>query len=560
MPTKIQKIGARFNSCIKVVTGSTGNYISCGNNAGFNLTSALTIEAWVKLIGHGATERTIVSKMDCDASPEQCNYWFGFASGMRLEFKFKKSDGNDVFLVVDSGDALVENVWTHVAATFYNGTDTIQLFINGELKKTTSSAVGDPATTIGSVVIGASYGGSSYGYVWHLCGCIDEVRISNNARTSFDITAPLTVDGSTIALYHFDEATGSTIDNAEGTSARDGTITGNEILWAGEEENIAIDANDIIANINASSEETKLQTCSIGDSQITGAKLASAVAGDGLGQDGSSNLKVNVDDSTIEISSDNLQVKNGGIIGAKLASAVAGDGLSQDGSSNLKVNTDGTTIEISGDNLQVKSGGITTAKLASGVAIPVGSIQMYGGSSAPTGWVLCDGTSYLRGPSSSDTYYNLFQVIGTAFGTADGTHFNVPDMKGAFPRGTGQSTIFTDNVTAATGRTTSKPGGASSGIGSKQDDSYQGHWHNVSRPTNPSQYLTHDGNQTGNSSRINLYPGIQNSTGNNGYAADDIVRFKALGSLVDDQPNNYDPRAALETRPKNIEVNFIIKY
>ena len=30
---------------------------------------------------------------------------------------------------------------------------------------------------------------------------------------------------------------------------------------------------------------------------------------------------------------------------------------------------------------------------------------------------------------------HLFTAIGTAYGTADGTHFNVPDFRGIFPRG-----------------------------------------------------------------------------------------------------------------------------
>jgi microcystin-dependent protein len=46
--------------------------------------------------------------------------------------------------------------------------------------------------------------------------------------------------------------------------------------------------------------------------------------------------------------------------------------------------------------------------------------------------LLCDGSSYLR----SD-YPNLYAAIGTAFGSVDGTHFNVPDMRRHFPIGVG---------------------------------------------------------------------------------------------------------------------------
>ncbi len=64
--------------------------------------------------------------------------------------------------------------------------------------------------------------------------------------------------------------------------------------------------------------------------------------------------------------------------------------------------------------------------------VPTGSIHMYAGSSAPTGWLLCDGTSYTRA-----TYLGLFNVIGSTFGSADGSHFNVPDMRGRAPVGVG---------------------------------------------------------------------------------------------------------------------------
>lgn len=71
--------------------------------------------------------------------------------------------------------------------------------------------------------------------------------------------------------------------------------------------------------------------------------------------------------------------------------------------------------------------------------IPPGVIMAYGGTSAPAGWVFCDGASYLRGSSSSDPYYNLFQAIGTSYGIGsnsptNGT-FSVPDLRSKFPMG-----------------------------------------------------------------------------------------------------------------------------
>lgn len=66
---------------------------------------------------------------------------------------------------------------------------------------------------------------------------------------------------------------------------------------------------------------TTIATADITDGAVTGAKLAAAVAGDGLGIDGSSNLKVNVDGSSIETNADTLRVKALGITQAMRAAA-----------------------------------------------------------------------------------------------------------------------------------------------------------------------------------------------------------------------------------------------
>lgn len=70
---------------------------------------------------------------------------------------------------------------------------------------------------------------------------------------------------------------------------------------------------------------------------------------------------------------------------------------------------------------------------------PPGAISAYGGATAPTGWLLCDGASYLR-----TDYPDLFTAISTTYGAADGTHFNVPDIRGRVPVGYAASGGHTD--------------------------------------------------------------------------------------------------------------------
>jgi len=62
---------------------------------------------------------------------------------------------------------------------------------------------------------------------------------------------------------------------------------------------------------------------------------------------------------------------------------------------------------------------------------PVGSVQFFASTVAPTGWLPADGRIISR-----TSYASLFAAIGTTYGAGDGsTTFQIPDMRGMFPRG-----------------------------------------------------------------------------------------------------------------------------
>jgi microcystin-dependent protein len=65
-----------------------------------------------------------------------------------------------------------------------------------------------------------------------------------------------------------------------------------------------------------------------------------------------------------------------------------------------------------------------------------GLVLPYAGSSAPTGWLLCDGAEISR-----TTYSDLFALIGTTYGVGNGsTTFNIPDLRGRVIMGVGTGT------------------------------------------------------------------------------------------------------------------------
>lgn len=82
-----------------------------------------------------------------------------------------------------------------------------------------------------------------------------------------------------------------------------------------------------------------------------------------------------------------------------------------------------TNIDI---NLTPKGSGSVLVGGVGGFLVPTGSVMPFAGSSAPTGWLLSFGQAVSR-----TTYAALFAVVGTTYGSGDGsTTFNLPDLRG----------------------------------------------------------------------------------------------------------------------------------
>lgn len=81
----------------------------------------------------------------------------------------------------------------------------------------------------------------------------------------------------------------------------------------------------------------------------------------------------------------------------------------------------------------------------SSVSILVGTVCFFPVTSAPVGWLVCDGS-----PISRTVYSRLFSQIGTTYGAGDGsTTFNLPDFRGSFFRSLNQgNTTYDPNSTS----------------------------------------------------------------------------------------------------------------
>lgn len=86
---------------------------------------------------------------------------------------------------------------------------------------------------------------------------------------------------------------------------------------------------------------------------------------------------------------------------------------------------------LNADTLSLTSP-IENSQLTAAARVPVGAIIQYAGTSAPTGWLLCDGSTVSR-----TTYSQLFSALGTYYGSGDGsTTFALPTSDGCIIRAT----------------------------------------------------------------------------------------------------------------------------
>lgn len=175
----------------------------------------------------------------------------------------------------------------------------------------------------------------------------------------------------------------------------------------------------------------------------------------------------------------------------------------------------------------IRNSAVTFAKLSSDV-LPIGCIQMFGGSSAPSGWLMCNGQAVSR-----STYSALFAAISTTFGIGNGTTtFNVPNFQNKFAVGAG-STGFTV---------------ALGGTGGTKDAVVVSHTHAITDPGHTHTIPRGEGYAAGTS----------NPPGNSNYAIGSIthnVGSSATGITV----NSTGSSGIDQNLPPYIGINYIIR-
>jgi hypothetical protein len=209
--------------------------------------SDFTIEFWIKGLAadntaagcntgnNGWINGNIVIDRDVFGAGDFGDFGISLFSG-RVAFGVSRGNGGATLC---GNINVLDGNWHHVAVTRQRATGRMQIFVDGALDRelvndvntsldvsyrvgrTTSYPNSDPFLVFGAEKHDAGAAFPSFR------GLLDEVRISNNLRylgTTIRPIAPFVPDGNTMALYHFDEGSGTTIGDSAAGAASPGVL------------------------------------------------------------------------------------------------------------------------------------------------------------------------------------------------------------------------------------------------------------------------------------------------------------------------------------------------
>jgi microcystin-dependent protein len=193
-----------------------------------------------------------------------------------------------------------------------------------------------------------------------------------------------------------------------------------------------------------------------------------------------------------------------------------------------------------GGFLQTDGSGNLSFQIVAGV--PSGSVFCMAVATVPSGYLECNGAAVSR-----TTYAALFAIIGTAYGTGNGSStFNLPDLRGEFVRG------FDNGRGVDNGRS----------IASSQSSQFGQHNHNVSASSSSS--VTDPGHKHTMNFNLGNIISSGGAFGMKDSGTADRMNTATTGISVStttsiSQSNRGGTSNSSETRPRSIAMMYIIK-
>ena len=266
-------------------------------------------------------------------------------------------------------------------------------------------------------------------------------------------------------IQQINEAIGRSVTVDVYSDATPAELTGMiEDLWA-----IKDDMTTDAANISAIT--TTARSIANVNAVAANATNINAVAGDLTNIDAAVANATNINTAATNISDINTTAANiAAIIDApnQASAAAASASLAEDWATKTDGPVEGSEYSAKWYAINTDASGKADKDLSNLTAtgltkiFKTGMMIPWGGTSSnkPDGWLVCDGSAVSR-----ETYADLFAIIGTAYGSGDGTTtFNLPDFTGKWAGGNGNGYLSAGlpNITGNTS-SVSNYGGTASG-------------------------------------------------------------------------------------------------
>ncbi|MBU0679218.1 MAG: LamG domain-containing protein, partial [Verrucomicrobia bacterium] len=195
------------------------DYISASNSPSLNITTAITVSAWIR-IQPSTTHERIVAKYYYSTTNGNGGYALQLSNTGVPQFTL----ATDAGMHRDGSTALDDGEWHHLAAT-YDGSN-IVLYADGHVDPIGVVAGPMPSSikpTVEPLLVGKTiFNGTHY----YADGAIDEVRVYNRALSSNEVWELYSPPTSGLVLYY-------SFDADEGTNVVDQSTYGNHGIPSG---------------------------------------------------------------------------------------------------------------------------------------------------------------------------------------------------------------------------------------------------------------------------------------------------------------------------------------
>lgn len=222
VPLSNPAIAAVGDSDTHMTLNGTNQYAVAVDDAVFDITGAITIEAWINpTTACGSGYCTIVTK--------EADYIIGVNGG-----NYQFALWGTTWTWVDTTIKYRPNTWSHIALTRAAGVDICNIYVNGLLVSTgTAGHAGTGAlgnSTYNFTIGGRTATGLSATVSELFAGKIDEVKLWTTARTQTEIQSDMNTYGpvsdTNLKLYYdMNDVSGSTLNNKQNSATSASQLT-----------------------------------------------------------------------------------------------------------------------------------------------------------------------------------------------------------------------------------------------------------------------------------------------------------------------------------------------